>query len=75
MKKQGRFKHLFKPGNEHVLEYTQNFVDMELGKVVEIGGKHGFVRRSFLRMRHLFGAGNTPALAGVFFLTRSYLRR
>ena len=36
MKKQGRFKHLFKPGNEHVLEYTQNFVDKEWDKLLKL---------------------------------------
>jgi pyruvate ferredoxin oxidoreductase beta subunit len=36
MKKQGRFKHLFKPGNEHVLESTQNFVDKEWEKLLKL---------------------------------------
>ena len=36
MKKQGRFKHLFRPGNEHVLEYTQNFVDKEWEKLLKL---------------------------------------
>jgi len=36
MKKQGRFKHLFKPGNEHVLEFTQKWVDEEWAKLVRL---------------------------------------
>ncbi len=36
MKKQGRFKHLFKPGNEHVLESTQAFVDKEWEKLLKL---------------------------------------
>jgi hypothetical protein len=42
-----------------------------MGEVVEVGGEHGLVRQGFLRMRHLFGAGNTLALAGVFFVEGS----
>jgi len=36
MKKQGRFKHLFKPGNEHVLEYSQEWVDKEWAKLLKL---------------------------------------
>jgi pyruvate ferredoxin oxidoreductase beta subunit len=36
MKKQGRFKHLFRPGNEHVLESTQAFVDKEWEKLLKL---------------------------------------
>jgi len=36
MKKQGRFKHLFKPGNEHVLEFSQKWVDDEWTKLVRL---------------------------------------
>jgi len=32
----GRFKHLFKPGNEHVLESTQAFVDKEWEKLLKL---------------------------------------
>ncbi len=36
MKKQGRFKHLFKPGNEHLLEASQQFVDNEWNKLLKL---------------------------------------
>ncbi|MCP4293620.1 MAG: pyruvate ferredoxin oxidoreductase [bacterium] len=36
MKKQGRFKHLFKPGNEHVIEHLQNWVDDEWEKLLKL---------------------------------------
>jgi pyruvate ferredoxin oxidoreductase beta subunit len=36
MEKQGRFKHLFKPGNEHVLERLQTWVDDEWEKLVRL---------------------------------------
>ncbi len=36
MKKQGRFKHLFKPGNEHVLERLQGWVDDEWEKLLRL---------------------------------------
>jgi pyruvate ferredoxin oxidoreductase beta subunit len=36
MKKQGRFKHLFRPGNEHVLEFTQKWVDDEWEKLLKL---------------------------------------
>jgi len=36
MKKQGRFKHLFKPGNEHILETSQQYVDSEWEKLLKL---------------------------------------
>ncbi len=36
MKKQGRFKHLFKPGNEHVIERLQTWVDEEWEKLLKL---------------------------------------
>lgn len=36
MKKQGRFKHLFKPGNEHLLAATQAWVDSEWQKLLKL---------------------------------------
>ena len=36
MKKQGRFKHLFKPGNEHILEASQQHVDEEWAKLLKL---------------------------------------
>ncbi len=36
MKKQGRFKHLFKPGNEHLLETSQQYVDSEWEKLLKL---------------------------------------
>ena len=36
MKKQGRFKHLFKPGNEHVIERLQGWVDEEWDKLLKL---------------------------------------
>ena len=36
MKKQGRFKHLFKPGNEHLLEASQKWVDDEWEKLLKL---------------------------------------
>ena len=33
---QACFKHLFKPGNEHVPENTQNFVDKEWEKLLQM---------------------------------------
>jgi len=36
MKKQGRFKHLFKPGNEHILEASQQYVDSEWEKLLQL---------------------------------------
>jgi len=39
MKKQGRFKHLFKPGNEHILETSQQYVDSEWEKLLKLEAK------------------------------------
>ena len=39
MKKQGRFKHLFKPGNEHILETSQQHVDAEWEKLLKLEAK------------------------------------
>ncbi len=39
MKKQGRFKHLFKPGNEHILEASQEYVDSEWEKLLILEAK------------------------------------
>ena len=39
MKKQGRFKHLFKPGNEHILEASQQWVDEEWEKLLKLEAK------------------------------------
>lgn len=36
MKPQGRFKHLFKPGNEHLLEKIQTHVDKEWEKIKKL---------------------------------------
>jgi pyruvate ferredoxin oxidoreductase beta subunit len=36
MKKQGRFKHLFKPGNEHLLAASQAWVDSEWQKLLKL---------------------------------------
>ena len=36
MKKQGRFKHLFKPGNEHILESSQQWVDDNWEKLLRL---------------------------------------
>ena len=36
MKKQGRFKHLFKPGNEHLLQASQAWVDAEWQKLLKL---------------------------------------
>ncbi|MBE0566540.1 MAG: pyruvate ferredoxin oxidoreductase [Krumholzibacteria bacterium] len=36
MKKQGRFKHLFKPGNEHLLETSQKYVDDQWEKLLKL---------------------------------------
>ncbi len=36
MKKQGRFKHLFKPGNEHLLEKSQQWVDEQWEKLLKL---------------------------------------
>ncbi len=36
MKKQGRFKHLFKPGNEHLLVASQAWVDSEWQKLLKL---------------------------------------
>jgi len=36
MKKQGRFKHLFRPGNEHMLEKSQQWVDKEWAKLLKL---------------------------------------
>lgn len=36
MKKQGRFKHLFKPGNEHLLTASQEWVDKEWQKLLKL---------------------------------------
>ena len=41
MKKQGRFKHLFKPGNEHVIERLQTWVDEEWEKLVKLEANQG----------------------------------
>ncbi len=34
MKQQGRFKHLFKPGNEHILEESQAYVDKQWAELL-----------------------------------------
>jgi len=39
MKKQGRFKHLFKPGNEHILEASQKYIDSEWEKLLKLEAK------------------------------------
>lgn len=39
MKKQGRFKHLFKPGNEHILEASQQYIDDEWEKLLKLEAK------------------------------------
>jgi pyruvate ferredoxin oxidoreductase beta subunit len=39
MKRQGRFKHLFKPGNEHILEASQQWVDDEWDNLLKLEGK------------------------------------
>ncbi len=39
MKKQGRFKHLFKPGNEHILEASQKYIDDEWEKLLKLEAK------------------------------------
>ncbi len=36
MKKQGRFKHLFKPGNEHLLEASQKWVDDQWQRLLKL---------------------------------------
>jgi pyruvate ferredoxin oxidoreductase beta subunit len=36
MKKQGRFKHLFLPGNEKMLEDSQMWVDTEYEKLLKL---------------------------------------
>ncbi len=36
MKKQGRFKHLFRPGNEWMLEHSQKWVDGEWEKLLKL---------------------------------------
>ena len=36
MQKQGRFKHLFKPGNEHILESSQQYVDEQWDKLLKL---------------------------------------
>ena len=36
MQKQGRFKHLFKPGNEGILEASQTWVDSEWEKLLKL---------------------------------------
>jgi pyruvate ferredoxin oxidoreductase beta subunit len=36
MKKQGRFKHLFKPGNEELLEHSQEWVDAEWEQLLKL---------------------------------------
>jgi pyruvate ferredoxin oxidoreductase beta subunit len=39
LKQQGRFKHLFKPGNEHILEELQAWVDAEWQKLLKLAGE------------------------------------
>jgi pyruvate ferredoxin oxidoreductase beta subunit len=39
MKQQGRFKHLFRPGNEHLLEEIQTYVDVEWEKLLKLEAK------------------------------------
>jgi pyruvate ferredoxin oxidoreductase beta subunit len=39
LKQQVRFKHLFKPGNEHILEEIQRWVDDEYAKVLKLAGE------------------------------------
>jgi pyruvate ferredoxin oxidoreductase beta subunit len=41
MKKQGRFKHLFKPGNETILERCQEHVDREWDKLLKLEAMTG----------------------------------
>ena len=36
MKKQGRFKHLFVPGNEPILKRSQEWVDQEWEKLLKL---------------------------------------
>jgi pyruvate ferredoxin oxidoreductase beta subunit len=36
MKKQGRFRHLFKPGNEALLEGAQQWVDKEWARLLKL---------------------------------------
>ena len=36
MKPQARFRHLFKPGNEHILEHCQQWVDQEWTKLLKL---------------------------------------
>jgi hypothetical protein len=40
MKKQARFKHLFKPGNEHILEHAQVWIDAEWDKLSRLEAMH-----------------------------------
>ncbi|MFZ3072035.1 MAG: thiamine pyrophosphate-dependent enzyme [Thermodesulfobacteriota bacterium] len=42
LKIQGRFKHLFKPENKHLLEETQKRIDMEWERLLEMDGKRIF---------------------------------
>lgn len=39
LKPQGRFKHLFKPGNEHMIEAFQARVDLEWQRLLDLDGK------------------------------------
>ncbi len=39
LKIQGRFKHLFKPGGEEILRQTQERVDMEWERLLDLDGK------------------------------------
>lgn len=39
LKPQGRFKHLFKPGNEHFIEAFQARVDLEWQRLLDLDGK------------------------------------
>ena len=36
MEKQGRFKHLFKPGNEEILERCQQWVDRQWAELLKL---------------------------------------
>ncbi|MDR0596097.1 MAG: pyruvate ferredoxin oxidoreductase, partial [Clostridiales Family XIII bacterium] len=38
LKMQGRFKHLFKPGNEHLIEQIQDGVDRRWGELRNLCG-------------------------------------
>ena len=41
LKQQGRYKHLFKPGNEDLLVELQEWVDEEWEKLLRLAGENG----------------------------------